>query len=44
MIIHIRPHAKNSQDLDVMPNGTFTTKKSFWLNQKYLKQVIENNN
>ncbi len=43
-IIHVRPHAKNSKDLDVLPNGAFTTKKSFWLNQKYLKQVIENNN
>lgn len=40
-IAHIRPKAKNSQDLAITPQGTLEKKKSFWLNADYIKQQIE---
>ena len=38
---HIRPHAKDSSDVYLTPQGTLKTKKSFWLNNDYLQSVIE---
>jgi len=40
---HIRPHAQNSKDMMETPQGTFETKKCFWLNAKYIKSQIEMN-
>lgn len=44
--IHLRPHAKNSQDYDVpyykYTNGQVEiTKQSFWLNKKYLNNLLK---
>lgn len=39
-IAHIRPHAKDSRDLMLTPQGTFEKKKSFWLNQKYIQENV----
>jgi DNA mismatch repair endonuclease MutH len=37
---HVRPHAKNKQDTDEMPNGTHATKRCFWLNSGYVLSQI----
>lgn len=39
-IAHIRPHAANSADTDVTPQGMQVTKKCFWLNREYLSTII----
>lgn len=44
--IHLRPHAKNSSDFDIpylnYTNGDVEiTKQSFWLNKKFINQLIE---
>ncbi|KXB62566.1 Sau3AI family type II restriction endonuclease [Olsenella sp. DNF00959] len=38
---HVRPHAQRRSDTRPQPHGAPTTKKSFWLNQGYLKTEIE---
>ena len=40
-ILHVRPHAKNSDDTYPTPDGKQATKKCFWLNASYIKQQIE---
>lgn len=40
VIGHVRPHAKNKQDTDEMPNGTHATKRCFWLNSSYILSQI----
>jgi len=42
-IVHIRPHGRNSEDVDILPNGESTTKRCFWINQNYLKEVVKEN-
>jgi DNA mismatch repair endonuclease MutH len=43
-IIHIRPHARDSRDLDpTLPAGLQICKQSFWLNKKFLKALILKN-
>lgn len=48
-IVHVRPHAKNSDDVyplpypDKLTNVTNYTKHSFWLNQSYLQKIITDN-
>lgn len=37
---HVRPHGRNSDDTNPQPHGNPVTKKSFWLNQSYLQEVI----
>jgi DNA mismatch repair protein MutH len=37
---HVRPHGRRGVDVDELPNGTFETKRSFWLNKKYLARII----
>lgn len=38
-IAHVRPHGKNSEDVDTY-NGKRFVKKSFWLNDTYMMEVI----
>lgn len=41
-IAHVRPHAKDSNDLMWTPQNTTEPKKSFWINQSYIqKNVID---
>lgn len=35
-VCHVRPHARNSNDVDELPNGKFFPKQSFWLNNHYI--------
>lgn len=39
-IAHIRPKAKDKDDLILTPQGTYERKKCFWLNARYLKDQI----
>jgi DNA mismatch repair protein MutH len=38
---HVRPHGRNAEDVCPQPFGPPVVKKSFWLNQNYLKDEIE---
>ncbi|PKM93210.1 MAG: DNA mismatch repair protein MutH [Firmicutes bacterium HGW-Firmicutes-1] len=38
---HIRPKAKDSDDLMITPQGTYERKMCFWLNSKYVAKQIE---
>ena len=38
---HVRPHAKNREDVLPTPYGSFETKKCFWLNAKYIGEEID---
>lgn len=38
---HIRPKAQNQNDKAKTPQGTWETKKCFWLNARYIKEQIE---
>ncbi len=40
-VCHVRPHGRDSKDKDQTPNGTWLTKKSFWLNGRYLRDQLE---
>lgn len=40
---HVRPHAKNAKDKAPTPQNTMEKKKSFWLNSKYVLEVIKQN-
>jgi len=42
-IIHVRPHARDSRDTLPAPGGKQVVKKSFWLNTKFLKGLLEEN-
>lgn len=35
-VIHVRPHAKNKEDTNPLPNGKEFVKKCFWLNRSYI--------
>ena len=39
--VHVRPHARNSMDTDVTPQGQQVVKKSFWLNASYVGEVFQ---
>ena len=41
-IIHIRPHAQNSNDRDVDSFGTSVVKQSFWRNKKFVHNLVIN--
>lgn len=43
-VSHVRPHAQNKKDVDILPDGRELTKQCFWLNASYLKEQIERNN
>ena len=42
-IIHIRPHGRNSNDRDEDSLGNSIIKQSFWLNTKFMQQLIIKN-
>lgn len=39
-VAHVRPHARDSNDVRETPSGKFVVKKSFWLNAGYIKEQI----
>jgi DNA mismatch repair protein MutH len=39
-VAHVRPHARNSNDVVPTPFGGLQKKKSFWLNSGYLSEVL----
>ena len=41
-VAHVRPKAKNSEDKIPTPQGDFHTRQAFWLNKKYIEQVLAN--
>lgn len=38
---HVRPHARDKSDTFPTPMGEDETKKSFWLNNDYIRKIIE---
>jgi DNA mismatch repair protein MutH len=42
-VSHVRPHGKDKNDVDELPDGRKMTKSCFWLNAQYLKEQIEKN-
>jgi DNA mismatch repair endonuclease MutH len=41
--IHVRPHGRNAADLDAAPGGGSQTKKSFWLNRRFVQEILTSN-
>ncbi len=41
--IHIRPHGRNSSDVDTLPDGTVWPKRSFWLNKEFIGELVRRN-
>ena len=39
-IMHVRPKGKDGSDTDMLPNGTRTTKRCFWLNADYIGKIL----
>lgn len=39
-ICHVRPHARDSHDLMLTPQGTYEKKKCYWLNRNYILNII----
>lgn len=37
---HVRPHARKATDTDTLPDGSTTTKRSFWLNRSYVETIV----
>ena len=42
-VTHIRPHAANARDTIIGPDGRPHLKKSFWLNNTYIEELISTN-
>lgn len=42
-IAHVRPHARNKKDVDLLPDGSTTTKRCFWLNRAYIAALVKTN-
>ena len=40
-VAHVRPHAKNKNDLDISPQGEMIVKRCFWLNKSYIAEVVK---
>lgn len=40
-VAHVRPHGADGDDKIETPQGTFETKKSFWLNAKYIEKALK---
>lgn len=43
-ICHVRPHARDSHDLMLTPQGTYEKKKCYWLNRNYILNIIKEQN
>ncbi len=39
-VAHVRPHAKDSNDVLPLPDGRYMTKQCFWLNNTYIAEQI----
>ena len=42
-ICHVRPHARNAQDVDELPDGRMFPKQCFWLNKEYILSQLDEN-
>lgn len=40
-VSHVRPHARNAEDVDVLPDGRVFPKQCFWLNNSYILSQIQ---
>ena len=40
-VAHVRPHARDQQDVLPLPTGGFMPKQCFWLNNKYIAEQID---
>ena len=40
-VCHVRPHGRDGKDIDILPNGDYLTKQSFWLNNTYIYSQIK---
>lgn len=40
-VAHVRPHGKDSMDTAPLPTGGTMTKQCFWLNNRYVREQIE---
>ena len=40
-VAHVRPHGKDSMDTAPLPTGGSMTKQCFWLNNRYVREQIE---
>ena len=38
---HVRPKARNSEDLAVNPNGGMCRKYCYWFNREYIRHIVE---
>ncbi len=38
--IHVRPHARDSMDRESTPGGGSQTRKSFWLNKRFVQEIL----
>ncbi len=38
--IHVRPHGRNAADRDPTPGGASQTRKSFWLNRRFVQSIL----
>jgi DNA mismatch repair protein MutH len=38
--IHVRPHGRNATDTVPTPGGRITVKVSFWLNQRFVQELV----
>lgn len=43
-VAHVRPKARDASDTEPTPQGEWLVKKGFWLNNKYVQDVIERAN
>lgn len=40
-VVHIRPKARNAQDKVQLPDGQYITKQTYWLDRRYIAEVIK---
>lgn len=38
--IHVRPHGRDASDRDPTPGGGVQTRKSFWLNKRFVQEIL----
>jgi DNA mismatch repair protein MutH len=39
-VAHVRPHGRNRADTLSLPDGTQFTKQAFWLNRRYVSEIV----
>jgi len=39
-VAHVRPHAKDSNDTNPLPDGREMTKQGFWFNRSYIERIL----